>query len=344
MAELRNKDILEEAYFGPLWSYVQDNSVTDIDFNGKVIWITSIDRPRFFITPDDLGINALFIEQFTNRVANAVSKPFNRMYPELEAETETLRITVIHESVAKSGRLFCIRKSPPSLRFNADEAIEQGYCPKDILDFLIKCVKVKQNIVICGAPGSGKTEFSKFLSQCISENERIVTIEDTLEWHLGQINPKADVIELEVGDVFDYAEALKACMRLNPTWIMLSEARSTEAKYLIEDWSSGLKGITTIHTDDVSKIPDRILNMIGDRQDARRLVNSVYEYVDLGILIKRCIRPDGSQWRRIEQICFFDRKDGENRTRMIYTADEGIMEIPAELEAKFEKNIILSEP
>jgi len=343
MAELMNKEFLAEAYFGPLWPYIQDTSITDIDFNGKVIWITSIDKPRFWLSPEELGINEIFIEQFTNRVANAVSKPFNRMYPELEAETETLRITVIHESVAKSGRLFCIRKSPPSLRFTKDEAIAQGYCTREAMEFLLRCIKLKQNIVICGAPGSGKTELSKFLSQSIGENERIITIEDTLEWHLSQINTNADVIELEVSEGFDYSEALKACMRLNPTWIMLSEARSTEAKFLIEDWSSGLKGITTIHTDDVTKIPDRILNMIGDRQDAMRLVNSVYEYVDIGILIKSFLRKDGSQGRRIEQICYFDRSDGENRTHMIYTSDEKKLRIPKELEEKFEKNFVLSQ-
>lgn len=52
---------------------------------------------------------------------------------------------------------------------------------------------------------------------------------------------------------------------------MLSEARSTEVKSLLECWSTGIRGFTTLHTDDVRKIPDRILNMMESRMDADRM-------------------------------------------------------------------------
>ncbi|MCR5469115.1 MAG: CpaF/VirB11 family protein [Lachnospiraceae bacterium] len=323
MVDLHNTDILDEGFFGPLWPYIKDPSITDIDYNGKVVWIASVNKPRYCVSPDRMRFGESFVEQFSGRIANSVSKPFNRMNPVLEAETETLRITIVHESVAKSGRAVCIRKSPPVLRFSRDEAIEAGYCPVWALDFLIDCIKQKRNFVICGEPGSGKTEFAKFLSQFISKTERVITIEDTREWHYGMINPGADFVELTVGNIFTYSDALKACMRLNPSWIMLSEARSTEAKYLIEDWSSGVKGITTIHTDDVRKIPDRILNMIGNATDVSRLVNSVYEYVDVGVLLKKVVNKDGVQIRRIEQIGTFERKENINKTTILYTAGEG---------------------
>ena len=45
-------------------------------------------------------------------------------------------------------------------------------------------------------------------------------------------------------------------------WVLLSEARSTEVKYLLECFSTGLHGLTTLHTDDTRKIPDRIQNMM----------------------------------------------------------------------------------
>lgn len=322
MFELYNRDVLDKDYFGPLWPYVEDAFVTDIDFNGKVVWITSINHPRYYITKKNLDLDDIFVERFSQKLANLAGKQFNRANPVLEAATETLRITVVHESVAKSGRAFCIRKSPPVLRYTKDAAIEAGYCSREALEFLISCVRKKKNFVICGEPGSGKTEFAKFLSQFIEKSDRVVTIEDTREWHYGMINPGADYIELTVGSVFGYSDALKTCMRLNPAWIMLSEARAAEAKYLIEDWSSGVKGITTIHTDDVRKIPDRILNMISESKDVGRLVNSVYEYVDIGILIKRHKNEDGRQYRRIEQIGRFTRVNGVNKTELLYTSDD----------------------
>ena len=32
-------------------------------------------------------------------------------------------------------------------------------------------------------------------------------------------------------DVFGYSEAIKSCLRMNPKWIMLSEARSKAVSY-----------------------------------------------------------------------------------------------------------------
>lgn len=31
---------LGKEYFGPLWSFVASNEITDIDYNGKEIWLT----------------------------------------------------------------------------------------------------------------------------------------------------------------------------------------------------------------------------------------------------------------------------------------------------------------
>lgn len=70
-------------------------------------------------------------------------------------------------------------------------------------------------------------------SQFIPANERVITIEDTLEIRYAETNPGKDCIEMKVSeDVFGYSEAIKSCLRMNPKWIMLSEARSKEVKYL----------------------------------------------------------------------------------------------------------------
>ena len=61
---------------------------------------------------------------------------------------------------------------------------------------------------------------------------------------------------------------------------MLSEARSKEVKYLLQSWSTGVRGMTTLHTDDVRNIPDRILNMLESRVDAERMAVS-YTHLDV---------------------------------------------------------------
>ena len=77
-----------------------------------------------------------FLEQFSQRVSNTVSRPFNKQSPVLEAETKTLRITIVHESVALSGRCVCIRKSLPYVRLNEKKMLREKFCTPEILELL----------------------------------------------------------------------------------------------------------------------------------------------------------------------------------------------------------------
>ena len=233
---------LGKEYFGPLWDFISCNEITDIDYNGREIWLTDIYNERFRASQEfvDKNMTQGFVEQFTSRIANVVSQQFNKRNPELEAETSELRVTILHESVAKSGRSISIRKTPPLIRLTAASAIREDFCSKEMLAVLINCVLTQMNITFCGMPGIGKTECLKFFSQFVPPNQRVITIEDTMEIRYSETNPGKDCIEMKVSeDTFGYADAIKSSLRLNPKWIMLSEARSKEVKYLLESWSTG---------------------------------------------------------------------------------------------------------
>ena len=119
---------------------------------------------------------------------------------------------------------------------------------------------------------------------------------------------------------------------------MLSEARSTEVKSLMECWSTGVRGFTTLHTDDVRKIPDRILNMMESRMDAERMENDVYAYVDVGILIRIRKNQRGENYRYIDQVCFYTRDNYKNYTTMMVADGKLIsQELPMEVEKKMKR-------
>lgn len=311
---------LGKEYFGPLYRFVADQNVTDIDFNGSEVWITDITNERYQVDAEYVNtyITPAFVEQFTQRIANLVSVQFNKKNPELEAETSELRVTILHESVAKSGRTISIRKTPPVIRLTASRALSEGFCSKQTMSLLINCVLTKMNLIYCGMPGVGKTEAAKFFSQFIPANERVITIEDTLELRYSKTNPGKDCVEMKVSeDTFDYAKAIKSSLRLNPKWIMLSEARSKEVKYLLEGWSTGVRGMTTLHTDDVRNVPDRILSMLENRTDADRMENDIYQALDVGLLIRKKKDENGHMYRYIDQVCFYLRDGKDNKIVMV---------------------------
>lgn len=328
---------LEPKYFGPLWEYIKDDDITDVDFNGTDLWITDAKNRRKKI--ENHGITPRFVNQFSQRVANQVSKPFNKANNLLEAETDTLRISILHESAAVSGRSICLRKSLPKVRISAKSIIADDYMPRAIMNLLVNCIRAKMNFVIGGEPAAGKTELAKFLTQFISDEQRVITIEDSPEWHFHEINPTHDCVEMRVNDEFPYPKAIKTCLRQNPKWIMLSEARSVEAKFLIESWSTGVNGVTTIHTDDIRKIPSRLLNMMANREDADRLENDIYDFVNVAMLVRKKQMLDGTMRRYVDQMGFLYRDEhGENHIQMLVKNGEMINdELPHDIAYRLER-------
>ncbi len=263
-----------------------------------------------------------FISRFTSLLASVVSVPFNKMSPVLEAETEELRVSIVHPSVAHSGSTVSLRKIPAVRRLTQEDMILSGYCDERIGNFLKNCVKAHCNVAICGMPGAGKTELLKYMTKFIPSSERVITIEDTLEIHYQKINPGKDCVEMKVAERFTYTDAIKACLRQLPKWIILSEARSKEVRYLLESLSTGTYGMTTLHTDDVRNIPDRIKNMAEGSLDSDRIINDTYRFINIGVLVKSGIDKEGKIVRKIEQIGIFDRfgtdlKNVVNKVEMI---------------------------
>lgn len=329
-----------QEYFGPFFPYVVDEKVTDIDYNGRAVWLTTTDGGRTLC--EDVLCTEDFIHQFTARVANTVSKPFHKQSPILEAETDTLRITIVHDSVALSGTTISIRKSLPKVRMTRERMLSEGYCLPEIFTLLVHCVRAKMNFVFCGEPGAGKTECAKFFSRFIPASERVITIEDTPEWHYSAISPGADCIELRINAKLDYSAAIKASLRLNPKWMMLSEARSTEVLKLIEGFSTGVCGMTTIHTDDVKKVPDRMVNMAGQSRNEKRLENDIYTFLDVGILIRRQEMTDENGrhfYRRfLDQVAFFFRENEQNHICVILQDGKLVCtELPEEVQRRMRR-------
>lgn len=330
----------KDEYYGPLLPFVKDENVTDINYNGSDVWIDDLFLGRYCA---DVELSRDFVEQFCTRVADAVSANFNQYKPLLEAETDVLRISVIHESVANTGRSISIRKTPVVKRLSFEKIIETGYASIEIISLLQHCIEGKMNALICGLPGVGKTELLKYLTTFIPNNDRVITIEDNLEIHYAAINNGKDCVELKVdGENFDYVKAIKACLRQNPQWILLSEARSTEVKHLLESMSTGTHCLTTVHTDDVRKVPDRIKNMIQDSVIAERIENDVYSFLDLAVLVRKKIK-DGKIVRFIDQVCFFSRENGQNTLVMV--AEDGKIinsQLPQEIMRKFSQQDIVN--
>lgn len=272
--------------FGPLTPYLENDDITDVSYsNNGQIHLKTLSKGIF--REENEEINNTFMEKLAFQCANMMGKSFNMAHPFLDVESAELRLNFVHDSIAKNGIACVIRKTPAKIRLEKQKLLDEDYVTVDIHDFLITCVQGHCNIIISGETGSGKTEFLKYLAAHTKEDEKLITIEDTLELHLDRIFPHRDIVAMKTNNIASYSDVLVTCMRQNPRWILLSEVRSAEAVMAVRNSiSSGHYILSTIHSDKASSIPSRMYSLLETNQDIDQFLKSIHRYVQLGVHIR----------------------------------------------------------
>ena len=313
-------NLFSQIDFGALKEYLENDDVTDISYsNNGQLWIKTLSKGLFRV--ENPNINNAFIEKLAFQCSNVMGKSFNMAHPFLDAEGAELRLNFVHDSIAKNGIAVVIRKTPAKIRLEKDKLLREKYIDLDIHDFLIKCVHGHCNIIVSGETGSGKTEFVKYLAAHTKEDEKIITIEDTLELHLDRIFPHRDIVAMKTNNIASYSDVLVTCMRQNPKWILLSEVRSAEAVMAVRNSiSSGHYILSTIHADKASSIPNRMYSLLETNQDINQFLKSIYRYIQLGVYIRGFQDKATKHFvREIAEVTeFYVTEDNEAKYNTIY--------------------------
>ena len=319
--------------FGVLTPYIEDDYITDINYNGDHLWIDHLQKGRYQIEDFNHHHECL---QIGYRFANYANLTFNAMSPVVEAETDQLRISLIHASVCKKISI-SIRKTPTIMRLNERIIKQQNYAPSWLVKFLIQCVKIRCNMIVSGLPGAGKTELVKYLSQYIEDNQRVITIEDTYELRYEQLHPESDCVPLKVNDRFDYNQAIKACLRQRPDWMLVSEVRGKEVVNLLQSVSTGANLLSTIHAPSAFLIPRRLLHMFpGVEMSNEVLYHMICDVIDVGVHVEANVTKKGIK-RYIKEVVVYEVIDDAIVCTSIYEKDiktKAIGELPLKLQAK----------
>ena len=313
-------NVFDEMDFGPLQQYLDNDDITDISYsNNGNLWLKTLSHG--YLRIQNPGVDNAFMEKLAFQCANVVGRSFNTAHPFLDSESAELRINFVHDSISRNGIACVIRKTPAKIRLEKKKILEDRYITEDIHNFLIKCVHGHCNIMVCGETGSGKTEFIKYLASNTKVDEKIITIEDTLELHLDRIFPERDIVAMKTNNIASYSDVLVTCMRQNPKWILLSEVRSAEAVMAVRNSiSSGHYILSTIHADKASSIPNRMYSLLETNQDIEQFLTSIYRYIQLGVYIRaHQDKHTGKIVREIAEVTeFFVTEDNEPRYNTIY--------------------------
>jgi pilus assembly protein CpaF len=236
-------------FFAPVRPFLQDSAVTEIMINGpgevfveRQGQLTKTDVS--FESKDELLAALRNLGQY-------VGRPVDESRPILEGRLpDGSRVEAILPPIAPDGPTVAIRRF-----FRETLTIERliGFdsLTKEAAACLEALVGVKQNVVVAGGTGSGKTSMLNALSSFIGADERIVVIEDNRELQLQM----AHVVQLEARPpdgrdrrAVTIRDLCRASLRLRPDRIVVGEIRGGEALDLVQAMTSGHGGcMSTVH-------------------------------------------------------------------------------------------------
>ncbi|EMQ2088433.1 P-type DNA transfer ATPase VirB11 [Salmonella enterica subsp. enterica] len=169
-------------------------------------------------------------------------------------ERNTISITVrkptlvqlTHQSYIDNG--FYNRVTGVETTLNKNDELKEIYNSSNIPLFMEKVIEYGKSVFIVGETGSGKTTYMKMLLKYIPSDLRIITIQDNPEIDFYQHKNYVHLFyPADAGEdaIVTPARLLRACYRMNPDRILLTEVRGGEAWDCLKIIGSGHEGLLT---------------------------------------------------------------------------------------------------
>jgi pilus assembly protein CpaF len=238
------KDTLNEALgLGPLEDLLAEEKVEEIvvDRRDRILVSragTLSSAPTAFSSDDSF-------RRVVERLVAPTGQIIDEAHPLVDVRLrDGSRLAAAVPPVAVRGACLTLRK-PRSSSFTLGDMISSGALSAEMADFLSTCVSARRNILVCGAPGSGKSAVLAALAAASPEGERVVSVEEVAEISLS----REDWIALEsrpsdgngVPSV-DLGALLRGALRMRPDRLVVGDVRGEEALELIQAMASSSDG------------------------------------------------------------------------------------------------------
>ncbi|WP_374707709.1 CpaF family protein [Clostridium sp. LY3-2] len=254
---LKKLDILQ-----PL---IDDKDITEIMINGpENIFVENGGK----VTKLNINFeNKRILENLIQKIVSEVNRVVNESSPIVDARLQDgSRVNIVLPPIALNGPIVTIRKFPDT-PMTVKQLIKFGSITREIADILEALVQAKYNILISGGTGSGKTTFLNALSNFIPKDERVITIEDSAELQIVEIE---NIVRLETRNAntegkgqVTIRDLIKSSLRMRPDRIVVGEVRGAEALDMLQAMNTGHDGsLSTGHANSTDDMLSRLETMV----------------------------------------------------------------------------------
>ena len=237
---------------------LDDPAIRDIHISGcQRVWLnlrdgTKVRGPAVAESDDDL---VDLIATAARRLGRS-ERRWDNAHPELNLQLPNG--DRLHALMAVSGRpTVTVRRHDFEIS-RLDQLVSSGVCDDLLGSFLSAAVRARTNLIVAGGTGTGKTTTLRCLINEIPAEERLITIEDSLEIGMERFeahHPDYETLEARepntegVGAV-SLADLVRSALRMDPQRVIVGEVRGAEVLPMLLAMSQGNDGsMCSIHAD-----------------------------------------------------------------------------------------------
>lgn len=313
---------------GILDEILADDSITEVMINGPDhIFVEHAGRLYRLNKKFD---NERQLEDIIQKIVGKAGKEVNQANPIVDTRLpDGSRVNVVLPPVSLSGPIVTIRKFSKT-PMTVEMLLKYGSLTREAAAFLEKLVRAKYNIFISGGTGSGKTTFLNALSNFIPRDERIITIEDSAELQIKNIE---NLVNLETRNAntsgrgeISIRDLIRSALRMRPERIVVGEVRGAEALDMLQAMNTGHDGsLSTGHANSTRDMLSRLETMVLQGNDGLPLPairQQISSALDIIIHLSR-LRDKSRRTMEITEVLGYENGEIQLNPLFVFKETEG---------------------
>ena len=313
----KEKRFISEAVYesirglGVLGQIIGDSEVTEVMINGYTEIF--VEKAGKLFKLDKQFESRRELEIIIGKFVSKAGREVNESEPIVDTRLEDgSRVNVVMPPVALNGPIVTIRRFPKEA-MTVEKLIAYGSITPEVAEVLQILVSSKYNIFVSGGTGSGKTTFLNALSNFIPRDERIITIEDSAELQIKNID---NMVRLETKNAgpdgtgaISIRDLIKSALRMRPERIVVGEVRGAEALDMLQAMNTGHDGsLSTGHANSTYDMLSRLETMVlqgADGLPLEAIRQQIASAVDIIIHLSR-LRDKSRRTMEIAEVVGYD--------------------------------------
>lgn len=154
------------------------------------------------------------------------------------------RVLTVWPPVATGGEPYLVLRRIAGRQMTWERLLEYGSLSVEMKGLLDRAVADRQNLLVVGGTGSGKTTLARLLVQMFPAAERVIVVEPIYE--LDAKHPR--MIHLEAGKALSMQDVLLTAAKMRPDRLVVGQLTGGEALHALELFRNGYDGsLTALH-------------------------------------------------------------------------------------------------